>query len=37
MITRQKTAEQLASYLNHKITLDQLVEWAENSIMEGDM
>jgi hypothetical protein len=37
MITRQKTAEQLTSYLNHKITLEQLVEWAENSIMEGDM
>jgi len=37
MITKQDTAQQLAKYLNHKITLAQLVDWAENSIAEGNL
>ena len=37
MITRQNTAEQLSSYLNHKISLSQLVDWAETSIMESNL
>ena len=35
MITRQKTAEQLSGYLNNKISLPQLVDWAETAMMEG--
>lgn len=37
MITRQKTAEQLSRYLNHKISLSQLVDWAETAMLEGDL
>jgi hypothetical protein len=29
MIVRQDVRDQLVAYLNHKITLDQLVDWAE--------
>lgn len=34
-ITKQTVAEKLLNYLRHKITLAQLVDWAEKSIMEG--
>ena len=36
MITKQVVARQLAAYLGHEITLAQLVDWAENAIMEGE-
>lgn len=37
MLTRQIVAQQLGEYLNHKITLAVLVDWAENAIMNGDL
>lgn len=36
IITTQTTANQIQNYLQHNITLDELVNWAENVIMEGD-
>ena len=35
-ITKQTVAEKIAAYLHHAITLEQLVDWAENAIMEGE-
>jgi cobyrinic acid a,c-diamide synthase len=35
-ITKQTVAEKLAAYLRHEITLAQLVDWAENALMEGE-
>ena len=35
-ITKQIVAEKIADYLHHAITLEQLVDWAENAIMDGD-
>jgi hypothetical protein len=34
-ITKQTVANQLAAYLHHEITLAQLVDWAENSLLDG--
>jgi hypothetical protein len=34
-ITKQTVAERLAAYLHHEITLAELVDWAENALMEG--
>jgi cobyrinic acid a,c-diamide synthase len=34
MIGRQNVRDQLVAYLNHKITLAQLVDWAEKVINE---
>ena len=36
LITKQTVAEKLAAYLHHDITVAQLVDWAENTIMEGE-
>ena len=36
MITRQNIASKLLDYMNHRISLDALVDWAEMSIMKGD-
>src|SRR5882724_2749141 len=35
-ITKQTVADQIAAYLHHRITLEQLVDWAENALMEAD-
>lgn len=35
-ITKKTVAEKLAAYLHHKITAAQLVDWAENAMMDGD-
>jgi len=35
MITRHQVAEQLDAYLHHRLSLDALVEWAEQAMMEG--
>ncbi|MGI8966704.1 MAG: hypothetical protein ACR2H1_11540 [Limisphaerales bacterium] len=35
-ITKQTVAEKIASYLHHEITLAQLVDWAENAMMDGE-
>ena len=34
-ITKQTVADKIAAYLHHEITLAQLVDWAENALMEG--
>lgn len=36
MITKQTVADKIAAYLHHEITLPQLVDWAENAMMEGE-
>ena len=33
-ITRQLTAQKLTDYLQHRITIAELVNWAENAVME---
>lgn len=35
-ITRQSVADRFAAYLRHEITQAQLVDWAENALMEGE-
>ncbi len=35
-ITKQTVASQIAAYLRHEITRPQLVDWAENAMMEGE-
>jgi hypothetical protein len=35
-ITRHTVANQIAAYLHHEITLRQLVDWAENAMMDGE-
>jgi len=36
IITKQTVAEKIAAYLHRAITLEQLVDWAENPIMDGE-
>ena len=36
LTTRPRVIEQLTAYLQHRITLAQLVDWAEQVMMEGD-
>ena len=36
-ITKQQLAVNLLSYLQHKIPLEELVDWAENALMEGNI
>ena len=36
LITKQTVADKIAAYLRHDITLGQLVDWAENGLMEGE-
>jgi hypothetical protein len=35
-ITRQMVAEKIAGYLRHELTLERLVDWAEQQVMEGE-
>jgi len=35
-ITRRKVAQKLIDYLYHRITLIELVDWAEKAMMEGN-
>jgi hypothetical protein len=35
-ITKQTVANKIAAYLHHEISLVQLVDWAENAIMDGE-
>jgi len=37
IITKQQLAVNLLNYLQHKINLNDLVVWAENALMEGDI
>ena len=36
MITRHVVAAKLTDYLHHHLTLEELVEWAEQAMMEGE-
>ena len=35
-VNRQKAARKLIDYLQHRITLTELVKWAESMMMEAD-
>jgi|Deesub1362A_J573_1020465.scaffolds.fasta_scaffold20276_2 hypothetical protein len=35
-LTRQEVAEKIIDYLHHRITLTELVDWAEWAMMEAD-
>jgi hypothetical protein len=35
-ITRADVIEELSGYLRHRITLAELVDWAERAMMEGE-
>ena len=37
MITKQTVADKIAAYLHHEITLAQLVDWAEQAMMDGEL
>jgi hypothetical protein len=36
-ITKQTVADRIAAYLHHEITVAQLVDGAENSMMDGEL
>ena len=35
-ITKQTVADKIAAYLHHEMTLAQLVDWAENALLDGE-
>jgi hypothetical protein len=35
-ITKQTIANKLTAYLHHRLSLAQLVDWAERALMDGD-
>jgi hypothetical protein len=37
IVTKQILADKLLNYLQHKTSLSDLTDWAENAIMEGDI
>ena len=37
MITRQTVANKIADYLHRGLTLDELVDWSEDALYEGEM
>lgn len=37
LITRELVRDKLLAYLNHQITLSDLVDWSETAICEGDL
>ena len=36
IVTKQTVAEKIAAYLHHRISLAQLVDWAENALMDDE-
>lgn len=36
-ITRKILVEKIKNYLNHQLSLDELVDWAENGLMDADL
>jgi hypothetical protein len=36
VITKQTVADKIAAYLHHDISVEQLVDWAENVLMDGE-
>lgn len=37
VLTRQHVAQKLIDYLGHRISLSELVDWAEKAMMEEDL
>ena len=37
IITRKTVAEELAAYLNRRVSLPHLVDWAEDALNEGEL
>jgi hypothetical protein len=37
IITKQTVADKITAYLHHEITLTQLVDWAENATLDGEL
>jgi len=37
IVTKQQLAINLLNYLQHKTSLEELVDWAENALMDGDI
>ena len=37
MITRRDVAKKLSEYLQHRLTLEELVDWAERALMEEEL
>lgn len=37
MITKRTVAEKIAAYLRHETTLAQLVDWAEQTMFDGEL
>ncbi len=37
LITKELVRDKLLAYLNHQITLPDLVDWAETALCEGDL
>ncbi len=35
-ITKRTVADQIAAYLHHELTLDQLVDWSERAMNDGE-
>ena len=36
IVTKQMVAEKIAAHLQHRISLSELVDWAENAMMDGE-
>jgi len=36
IVTKQAVADSLAAYLQHRMALAQLVDWAENAMLDGE-
>jgi hypothetical protein len=36
VITKKIVADKILDYLHHNITLSELVDWAENAVMDGE-
>ncbi len=36
-ITKQTVADQITAYLQHRVTLAQLVDWSERALLEGEL
>jgi cobyrinic acid a,c-diamide synthase len=36
IVTKQAVAERIAAHLQHRVTLPQFVDWAENAMMDGE-
>lgn len=37
MITRETVQNRISSYLNHKLSLAELVDWAENALLDDSL